>query len=60
MYTYPVLVAIALLLGLICAFIAKKKGKNPATWFGIGTVVGAVTLLMSNEIQKKRKRGGSS
>jgi len=62
MYTYPVLVIItlSLLVGLLCASIAKKKGKNPTTWFGIGTVVSAIMLVVSNEIREIRKRKGGS
>lgn len=56
MYTYEgALVVVSVLVGLVCAFIAKKKRKDQATWFNVGVALSALVFLVVNEIKKKRR-----
>ena len=55
--TYVVWLASSLLIGLVCAGIAKKKGRNPLYWFFIGATANIIALALIFNISNKRKRG---
>jgi uncharacterized membrane protein len=46
---------VVVVLGLLCAFLAKKKRKDPATWFNVGVVLSALAFLIVNEFKKRRR-----
>jgi hypothetical protein len=56
----PIIIIFWILLGLLAAFIAKKKGKNPYFWFGIGLFFGVFGLLalwlIAPTIKKEEKK----
>lgn len=58
MFSFASWIAISVVLGLLCAFIAKKKRKNPESWFRIGAILGLILPWVIEEI-KKRKGGFS-
>ena len=60
MNTYVFLaIIVSVLVGLLFAFIAKRKNKNPAVWFDAGVILTAFIFWLINEA-KKRKKGGRS
>jgi len=52
------LLAVALLVGLICFFFAKEKGQNPHKWFATGFLgsLFAGTIIMSIDKKVREKK----
>lgn len=44
-----------ILFGLICAYLANKRGRNPYAWFGIGLFLGVFGILLLVVIPKKNQ-----
>lgn len=55
MYSYGT-VAVIVLLGLLCAFVAKKKGKDMATWFNVGVILSTLVFWVVGETKKRKRR----
>lgn len=61
MLTYTTWLVSSLIIGLICAAVAKIQGKNPLNWFLAGfllniLVLGAIGIM---KVVKTRKTAGS-
>ena len=51
-----------IILGLMCAYYAKKQGRNPLLWFSIGLflgVFGLILLLLLPFLQKLQKKSAA-
>ncbi len=54
---YVIWIIVALVSGLVCWIIAKKKGRNPALWFAAGIGFNVVSLLCIALLKDLRIRG---
>jgi small-conductance mechanosensitive channel len=46
MTTYAVFVVTSVIIGFICAAVAKRQGKNPTLWFLVGAVLNVLVLAL--------------
>ncbi len=53
---YLIWVTTAILVGVIAAWVAKSKGKDPVKWFFIGAALNVFVLLVISGVQKKQGR----
>lgn len=54
MVTYTIIVVTAILIGFVCATIAKQKGKDPVKWFVIGVVLNVLALAIIHFYGRKK------
>lgn len=52
----PVLILTYSLIGLISAYVAKKKGRNPYLWFSLGVFFGVLALIVMYLISSKSSK----
>ena len=50
-----VALVLALALGGVTGFLAKRRGRNPLAWFSIGVLLGALGLLMLFLLPNRQK-----
>lgn len=55
MNPYLIYFTISLLSGIGCYLFAKRKGKNPYLWFGIGVVFSVIGLIIITLIKDNLK-----
>jgi len=56
MFTYGIPIVMFVLIGLVCVFVAKKRGKDPATWLNVGVIVSALVFLAVSRIKKGKRK----
>lgn len=54
MVTYLIWIAISILLGFVCAFIALRHRKNPLTWFHVGTILSILAFFVIKKTKEKK------
>lgn len=54
MITYLIIAVTSVLIGLICAAIAKRNGKDPTTWFIIGALLNVLALAIFVAVGRKK------
>jgi hypothetical protein len=52
---YLVWLILAIVSGIVCYFIAKKKGRDPALWFAAGIIFNILAWAVLSWIMKSRQ-----
>ncbi len=51
--TYALYVVTCILFGVVAAWVAKTKGRDPVGWFFIGVVLNLIGLVLVFAVQRK-------
>lgn len=55
MTTYAVWIMLSIVVGLVCALIARAKGKDAVLWFILGACFNIVALVIIAQVEKKKR-----
>jgi len=53
---YLIWIVTSILVGIVSAWVAKSKGKDPVLWFAIGAALNVFVLLVIAGLQKRQRR----